>query len=336
MPEKNTQPIGYKIFLTGLFGISFWILHPFAISMIAGLMMAVASNSFLMWLNKKISHIGAALLVTGGWFLLLLGPVLLVAPVLEAGVKVAVTASYTPTAVLTALEGIPLLGGDISAHSDIIFPWLVAHPFWSLISSHADMGTFILRAASGLVIHTALALLVLFVLLANDKILTHLAQDQLALLIGEKNSALVMSRSTLVIKSVMQGTVSLVIWDGVLGFVLFQFFGINQTALWAVALGIASLVPMGTGAILLAASAFLVAHSVTQAVLFLLLGQFVSLLGDMVIKPKIIGAGADAPFLLVLLSIIGGVEVFGLIGLIAGPVVVIVTKDFLLAECAQT
>ncbi|MDA8327979.1 MAG: AI-2E family transporter [Betaproteobacteria bacterium] len=332
MPNRSAQPIGYKIFLTGLLGVALWILHPFAISLIAGLMMAVASNNFMLWLNKKTSHTGAALLVSGVWFFLLFGPVLLVMPVLEAGVKVAVTASYTPTAVLTAIEGIPLLGSSISAHSDIILPWLAAHPLLSLLSSYADTGTFVLKAASGLLIHTVLALLVLFVLLSNDKILTRLAHEQLALLIGENNSTLVMSRITLVIKSVMQGTVSLVIWDGVVGFVLFKFFGINQTALWAVALGLASLVPMGTGAILLAASALLAGHSVNQAVLFLLLGQLISLLGDMVIKPKIIGAGADAPFLLVLLSIIGGVEVFGLIGLIAGPVVVVVTKDFLLTE----
>ena len=48
--------------------------------------------------------------------------------------------------------------------------------------------------------------------------------------------------------------------------------------------------------------------------------------GDFIVKPEIIGATSHAPFLLVLLSIFGGVEVFGLVGLILGPVLVLTAQ----------
>lgn len=332
MNTPSSNALIYNLFLTAMVSMTIWILHPFAIPLIAGLMMAVASSKPLAWLAKKSSVTWSAFALTLLWTIILFGPVILVLPVLEAGVKLAVAASYTPAAVLQALLQLPLVGGFIGAHTGVVLPWLVSHPFFTVLSTYADTGTAILQAASSLLWHTLLALLVLFVLLSNSHALISIGHSLLGRWMGNIKGNVVLLRSAEVIKSVMQGTVSLLVWDGVLGALLFVAFGINPAGLWAIALAISSLVPMGTGAILLAASALLAAHSVTQAVFFLLFGQIIALLGDWVVKPKIIGAGADAPFLLVLLSIIGGVAVFGLIGVIAGPVIAIMTKDFLLAE----
>ena len=48
-------------------------------------------------------------------------------------------------------------------------------------------------------------------------------------------------------------------------------------------------------------------------------GMLVLSIGDHVVRPKIIGSSVKLPFLWVLLSILGGMEVFGLIGIFIGP-----------------
>jgi predicted PurR-regulated permease PerM len=59
-------------------------------------------------------------------------------------------------------------------------------------------------------------------------------------------------------------------------------------------------------------------------------------IGDHVVRPKIIGSSVELPFLWVLFGILGGVEVFGLIGLFIGPalmaLVVMMWKDMTEAE----
>jgi predicted PurR-regulated permease PerM len=59
-------------------------------------------------------------------------------------------------------------------------------------------------------------------------------------------------------------------------------------------------------------------------------------IGDQVVRPKIIGSSVELPFLWVLFGILGGVEVFGLIGLIIGPalmaLVMMIWNDMMEAE----
>jgi len=47
----------------------------------------------------------------------------------------------------------------------------------------------------------------------------------------------------------------------------------------------------------------------------------VGILSDYVIRPKLVGGHGHVPTLLTFISLFGGVEVFGLLGLIVGPVI---------------
>jgi predicted PurR-regulated permease PerM len=50
-------------------------------------------------------------------------------------------------------------------------------------------------------------------------------------------------------------------------------------------------------------------------------GAIVMLVGDHFVWPTLVGGAARMPFLFALVGIFGGLHVFGLVGLFAGPVV---------------
>jgi predicted PurR-regulated permease PerM len=55
----------------------------------------------------------------------------------------------------------------------------------------------------------------------------------------------------------------------------------------------------------------------------------VGVLSDYVIRPKLVGSHGHVPTLLTFIALFGGVEVFGLLGLIVGPVVAAVALALL-------
>jgi predicted PurR-regulated permease PerM len=55
-------------------------------------------------------------------------------------------------------------------------------------------------------------------------------------------------------------------------------------------------------------------------------GLLVITVADLVVRPLLTGSQTQAPFFLVFFSILGGAEAFGLIGLIIGPILVLLAR----------
>ncbi len=53
-------------------------------------------------------------------------------------------------------------------------------------------------------------------------------------------------------------------------------------------------------------------------------GMAVTIIGDNVVWPALVGRSARLPFLLALIGVLGGAQTFGLIGLFIGPVIMAV------------
>jgi predicted PurR-regulated permease PerM len=80
------------------------------------------------------------------------------------------------------------------------------------------------------------------------------------------------------------------------------------------------MIPFAAPLIFTGVSVVLMAQgNMAGAVSVFIFGMLVLAIGDHVLRPKIIGSSVELPFLWVLFSILGGVEVFGLIGLFIGP-----------------
>lgn len=126
------------------------------------------------------------------------------------------------------------------------------------------------------------------------------------------------------VDAVLRGRILVAAVQGLLIGVGFAVFGVGSPVLWGFVGGIASLIPMlGTSIVTVPAIAFLFfTHHFAAGLGLLIWGSIIVGLVDNVFSVVFLRNKIKIHPLIVLFSILGGVEVFGAIGLLAGPVVV--------------
>lgn len=125
------------------------------------------------------------------------------------------------------------------------------------------------------------------------------------------------------IVSTVYGGVVVAIIQGILGGIAYAFIGIEAPVMWGMAMSVMSFVPLlGTFAIWGPTSMYLVIeHNYTQGIGLFLFGVFVISMVDNVLKPLIIGSRTKMPTIIILFSVLGGIKLFGVIGLVMGPLI---------------
>jgi predicted PurR-regulated permease PerM len=135
---------------------------------------------------------------------------------------------------------------------------------------------------------------------------------------------------------VVYGLLGTAIAQGIVAGVGFVIAGIPAAALLGAATFVLSLVPFGPVLIWGGAAIWLFEHDQTGWAIFMVLyGALVISSIDNFIKPILISRGASLPLALVLLGVLGGVLVFGLVGLFLGPVFLAVGFALLLRWTAS-
>jgi predicted PurR-regulated permease PerM len=123
--------------------------------------------------------------------------------------------------------------------------------------------------------------------------------------------------------------------QGTLGGIVFALFGIKSPFLWGVIMGLLAFLPiLGIGGVFVPASILLFLQGRIGAGIFFLVFYIVLSSGiEYFFKPRLVGQRVRMHTLIVFLSIIGGLKLFGILGIIYGPLVV--TAFLTLAEIYQ-
>ncbi len=112
--------------------------------------------------------------------------------------------------------------------------------------------------------------------------------------------------------------------QGVAGGAVFAVFGLKSPLLWGFVMGLLAFLPIiGIGAVFLPAAVYLLLTGRMFAALFFVV-FYAALSGgiEYIFKPKIVGDQVKMHTLLVFLAIIGGLKLFGILGIIYGPLIV--------------
>jgi predicted PurR-regulated permease PerM len=112
--------------------------------------------------------------------------------------------------------------------------------------------------------------------------------------------------------------------QGALGGLLFALLGIPHPILWGVIMAFLSLIPMlGSGLVWVPAAIYLAVDGQwVKAGIMVAAGVLVIGTADNILRPILMKGRADMGELLVLISVIGGLAVFGMVGIVLGPLVV--------------
>ena len=123
--------------------------------------------------------------------------------------------------------------------------------------------------------------------------------------------------------------------QGTLGGIVFALFGIKSPFLWGVIMGLLAFLPiLGIGGVFVPAAILLFLQGRIGAGIFFLVFYIVLSSGiEYFFKPRLVGQRVRMHTLIVFLSIIGGLKLFGILGIIYGPLVV--TAFLTLAEIYQ-
>jgi predicted PurR-regulated permease PerM len=124
--------------------------------------------------------------------------------------------------------------------------------------------------------------------------------------------------------------------QGALGGITFAIFGLKSPVLWGVVISFMAFVPiLGTGVILIPTAIYLYLIDRVGASLFFLIFYLVTFGAvEYGLKPRLVGKRVNMHTLLVFLSIMGGLKLFGVLGIIYGPLVVAIFMT--LTEIYQT
>ena len=133
-------------------------------------------------------------------------------------------------------------------------------------------------------------------------------------------------------KAVLVGNGLCGLLQGFLGGAAFMFFGINSPILWGGVMAILAFLPIfGIGLVLVPAAIILfLKGSVGVGIFMLIFYVTLSFSVEYMLKPWMVGERVKMHTLLVFLSILGGLSVYGVLGIIYGPL--IVTTFLSLAE----
>ena len=124
------------------------------------------------------------------------------------------------------------------------------------------------------------------------------------------------------VRSVVLGTLAVALIQGLLTAAGFALFGIGQPVLWGAVAGVGSLIPgVGTLIVFLPAIAFLILEGAYGTAMGLAIwGTLAVGMIDNVLGPYLMSRGVPLHPFLVLLTVLGGIAVFGPMGFILGPV----------------
>ncbi len=124
-------------------------------------------------------------------------------------------------------------------------------------------------------------------------------------------------------KATIKGTLLIGLIKGVMGGITFWIFGIPAAILWGVVMVILSVIPLVGGWLVMypAALILILTGQVWEGIAVFLIAALIIGNIDNILAPKLIGHEAGMHELLIFVSTLGGLSVFGIMGFVIGPII---------------
>ena len=195
-----------------------------------------------------------------------------------------------------------------------------------------EIGGFFVRSGTALTRGTLRLFLNLFVMLYATYFFLCRGPQWIAALAGylpltDHDRAQVLQRGLSVTRATLKGVLIIGVLQGALIGAAFWVLGIGGAIFWGAIVVVLSALPaVGPPLVWIPAAIYLLLNGKTvEAIGLTVWGSLVVGVLDNVLRPRIIGAETRLPDLLIFLSMLGGIAMFGVLGLILGPIIAAVT-----------
>ena len=220
------------------------------------------------------------------------------------------------------LRGVPVLGPGLanlwdSWAADLGAMGAFFRPYLGVV---AQFGLSVALGVVSGILEFVLALLIAFFFYASGERLAAVLAALLRRIAGERADRLI-DVTGATVRGVVYGILGTAIVQAILTAAGLWLVGVPRPALLGVIAGSMSVLPVGAPAVWIPAALWLLSDGHTVRAVALVAYGVVFITGsDSVIRPYFIARGAQLPFLLTLLGVLGGALAFGLLGVFVGPV----------------
>jgi predicted PurR-regulated permease PerM len=194
------------------------------------------------------------------------------------------------------------------------------------ISQSVLKGTInVVGGVIGAVVKVFFIIFTMFYLFRDGERIAERLPDQFPL--RREKAIHVLNHTKDIISASVYGVLVIALVQGVLGGLMFWILGIPSALVWGVLMTLLSTIPMA-GAFVVwvpAATILVLTGHWIQALILTIWGALVIGSIDNFLRPKLVGQKAKMHELVIFFSVLGGLSVFGVIGILLGPVIVAVT-----------
>jgi predicted PurR-regulated permease PerM len=198
---------------------------------------------------------------------------------------------------------------------------------WSGTLANGTLG--VVGGVAAALVQTLLVVFTLYYLFRDHETIRQALYDIIP--IEEAKTRDIAARTKAVVGATVYGSLLIAAIQGALGFFIFWVLGLPSPLLWGVVMFFLSMIPMAGAFLVWAPAAVYLAltGAFTSAVILTVWGVLVVGSIDNVLSPKLVGKRACMHELLIFFAVLGGIDVFGVIGVVLGPVLVAVTLALL-------
>ena|GEM_PF-101431 len=198
------------------------------------------------------------------------------------------------------------------------FTYLVKRGGFFLYSQAQSWATNVLQFLFSFFI---MILVIFFLLIDQPRLIAYMVKISP---LPEEDNRLLIARFQEIANAILKGNGICGLIQGVLGGLIFYILDLNSPLLWGSVMTVLAFLPIfGIGLVMIPTAVFLaISQSLSLGLFVLLYYAILSFTMEYLIKPKMVGTEVKMHTLLVFLSIIGGLSVYGIMGIIYGPLII--------------
>jgi predicted PurR-regulated permease PerM len=150
--------------------------------------------------------------------------------------------------------------------------------------------------------------------------------------LSEREKTFLFNQTYIAVKAIFIGTVLTAAAQAALGLISYLALGIKFSIFWAFATFITAFIPLGGAALVWGPLVIycLFAKGFIYAIILLVWGIFAISGVDNILRPLLIGGSTNINTLVMVFAILGGIKVFGFIGIFIAPVIIVLINNLLI------
>lgn len=321
MTPKRLQVISFFLILLLAFLLAVWIIKPFAAIVAFAIILVILFQPINIRLRQRLGSENLAALLT-----LLIFLVIVFIPLAFFGQIIFNEAVHIVDR---------FRDGSLVIHRDQIIQSVPIEVRGVIENFSRDLNSFLNRISSSafagfsslvsnvvnFFLSLAVLLFTMFYLLRDGEKIKKVLMDISPIAARQEHQLI--DRIVLSVNGVVKGSFLTALVQGVVATIGFFIFGVSEPLLWGLFTVLAALVPtVGTSIALVPAVIYLLVTGHTgQAIGLTIWGAAAVGLIDNFVGPKLVGSRTQLHPVLVLLSVLGGIQLFGLLGFLIGPIV---------------